>query len=88
MKYATYNKVTNEALKDFKLMEFFLINEVKRVKVSNLLKSIRLMNPVIEIGYNGDDFIKNTQTMVIRFDAYKVPRIIKNSLLKKYKNWV
>lgn len=49
-----------------------------------LSKGIRLMNWKIKLGYDVDDFCENLITVVCEAKAIKIPRIIKNVLLKKH----
>lgn len=53
-----------------------------REKLIYLKKGIRLMNPIIKSGYGGEDFINNSFTVVTTWTAYKIPRFLKNFLLK------
>lgn len=50
---------------------------------SQLLRGNRLMDLKIKIGYDGDDFIKNQFTVICYAKVYKVPRFVRNYLLKK-----
>lgn len=65
---------------DKETMQTVMVNQVKWTKRDSLHKSLRLFNPVVQIGLNGDDFVKNINTVRILFDAYKIPRFLKKRL--------
>lgn len=65
-------------------MTKFMLEANHRSDITNALKrnSLRLMNCNVSIAQDGDDFIKNVITVLRQYEAYKVPRYLKNHLLK------
>jgi len=62
-------KVTEEMLHD--------VSYLKPLLFSTKKKGFRLFLLSVEIGYDGDDFVKNLQTILLTYKAYKKPRFIK-----------
>lgn len=72
---------------------FFKVSKLM-LDYSNIVEGMSLITPVGVKGYmyfnkrveiyeqNGDDFVRNTVTIVTTFDRYKVPRIV--SVLRKF----
>ena len=55
-------------------------------KIRNLKKGIRLMNGNVTMAVaDGNDFVEDKFTTLIKFDTYKIPRIISGYILKKIK---
>ena len=55
-------------------------------KIRNLKKGIRLMNGNVTMAVaDGNDFVQDKFTTLIKFDTYKIPRIISGYILKKIK---
>jgi hypothetical protein len=82
MKYRIASKISMAMSDDLILLS---TKHLLRSQKARILKreSLRLFNPVIEFGDDGDDFIMNRKTLRATYDAFKVPRIVKNFLLKK-----
>ena len=55
----------------------------KGTSIEQLKKGIRPMNWKVTTGLDGDDFIRNCYSVVCVADAIKVPRFVRNYLLKK-----
>jgi hypothetical protein len=83
MEWIIYNKIPKELFTDINVSAKLVSEMNKYEKLKMLLKSIRLINPVIQFGEDFNDFEKNLTSMVITYNAYKIPRIIKSHLLKK-----
>lgn len=83
MKYANVFKVSNELIEDdIKSLSLYTKHQNNYFKRTLLKKSIRLLNAVVELfDQDGDNFVQNNVTVRIRYDGYKIPRIIKNRLL-------
>lgn len=81
MKYAIVHKMPMELPDDTAVK---IVSRIVRDKRRDVLKSksLRLINPDTMVGLDGDDFVKARKTVRVRFDAYKVSRIIKRHLLK------
>lgn len=80
MRVATIFKVPNCILDDTKAMTVEILSQKEDVFIEYLQKSIRVMNPVVQIAQCGDDIVKDISSILIRFDGYKIPRIIKKRL--------
>jgi hypothetical protein len=50
---------------------------------NQLRKGVRLMDIRIRIGYDGDDVVKDMVTIICEANMVKVPRFVRNYLLKK-----
>jgi hypothetical protein len=61
----------------------FVRKEFDKEKRKLLIKdSVRVLKWSMRHGHNGDDFINNLYSIVFTGRSYKVPRIVKNMLLK------
>ena len=82
MRYRIVGKVSM-AMPDDLILEYS--KNMLRTQRDRVLRkeSLRLFNPVVEFGDNGDDFVMHKKTLMATYDAFKVPRIVKNMLLKK-----
>lgn len=82
MKDVIYFKVSKELGTDLlakKVRSEYIIR-----KEQLLLKSKRAINPIVTLyDQDGDSFIKNELTVVIKYQAFKIPRIVKQLLNKK-----
>jgi hypothetical protein len=58
-------------------------NMVDGEAIRQLKKGIRLMNWRVRVGYDRDDFVKNMFTIICQADGVKIPRFVRNYLLKK-----
>lgn len=76
-------KGTNDLQQDVEAMTC-LIKDAAKKNIIRLLKkkSIRVLKWNMQTGLHGDDFIQNTFTVLFTGKGYKIPRIIKNMLLK------
>lgn len=69
MIYVTYAKYPKDLPKN-KLLGLIIHNHEART-----IKSV----------YSGDNFTRNLITVIVEYDAFRIPRFVKNSLLKKIK---
>lgn len=84
MRISTYFKLNSDFLKDPEAFRQSIIHGMQAAITKYLKKSIVLKNRVVECGYDGEDFINDNVTVLVRFKGFKVPRIIKNSYVKRY----
>lgn len=84
MKYETVFKVSKALIQeDTASLLIYTKNQGNYFKRKLLKKSIRLLNDVVELLDQGS-INQNKVTVSIKFDGYKVPRIIKHKLKHFY----
>lgn len=83
MIYVTYAKYPKDLPKD-KLLGLIIHNH-DREKLIQLTKGLKLTARTIKSVYSGDNFTRNLITVIVEYDAFRIPRFVKNSLLKKIK---
>lgn len=83
MKYASFIRMPKKIAEDAPMAAMLIKHDISKRKKKLLKESVRLMNPEVQMGIDGDDFIKERITIKIGFDAYRIPRIIKNKLNHK-----
>ena len=85
MNYTFYIKISEKVIEEGYYQK--IINKDVAYFIDNYLrkKSLRLINPVIKVGKLGTDFVDNFLSVVVNFDGYKVPRIVKSMFLKDKK---
>lgn len=59
------------------------IDQQRRETIRHLHKGLRVMEWKTKIGRNGDDFLRDMVTMVTTGFAFKIPRFVRNYLLRK-----
>ncbi len=59
--------------------------EKRKVYLQYLNKGIKLTDWRCHAGYNGDDFVHNRFSIACKANVYRIPRIVKNYLLKQLK---
>lgn len=52
-------------------------NQVKSIKKQYSKKGYKVFLYSIELGYDGDDFVRNLMSWLLKFKMYKKPRFIK-----------
>lgn len=57
--------------------------QIRKESISQLKKGIKVDGWKMRIGHDGDDFIKNWYTVACFGFAIKIPRFVRNYLLKK-----
>ena len=85
MKIGVFFKVANQLLNDPKTFEDYTKN--KEIKHLGKFKHGWVGNRKMEIEIDGDDFIRNCQTVRITYDYIKTPRILRNPK-KKQRNFL
>jgi hypothetical protein len=86
MKYSRY-LIVNEGL-SLDDITHLLRSVIKKDLKDKLSVGIKLSSVTTSSGYNNDDFVRNTKTILIRFDkTYKIPRIVGKHLLNKLKTF-
>lgn len=83
MIYRTYAKYPKELPKD-KLLGLIVHNH-DREKFIQLTKGLKLTARTIKPQYDGNNVTRNLITVIVEYDAFRIPRFVKNNLLKKIK---
>jgi len=84
MRWGQFSKVPNELLTNLPVIEKQVKHTMLQAKRKTWRMSLRLINPVVQISdCSADDFVRNRSTIMIEFDAYKMPRIVKRLLTHK-----
>lgn len=66
-------------------MEKILLDKMKEVHKKLLQQSYRPVGSVIvRVNHDGDDFVNSLWTVLLEFKAYRIPRIVKNLLMRKH----
>jgi hypothetical protein len=69
---------SDEMINDVPLFREYITSRFKYHLKDLQKKSLKAVPPfTVQIGYNGTDFIENKQTVVFKFNAYRIPRILK-----------
>ena len=83
-KYSTIIRVPKLMISDQNHLTRLVYNITNLVKRRQLKRSIRLMNIKFFVTDSHDDcFIRNELAILLKGDGYKIPRIIKDLLMKK-----
>lgn len=84
MKYLIWFKVSRPLVKDSKYMYYLIKHYINKHKIKNYKQGFRLLDfDTIISGETGDDFRNMIAHVRIECTRYKIPRFIKNYLLKK-----
>lgn len=81
MKYETIVSISNTTPIEDKgaiVKNLFLTYRKRHLRIGRLL-----INPIVDVGLSGEDFTRNRNSYRISFDCYRIPRFLKNHLLKK-----
>lgn len=70
---------------DKNMVQLEIEKSLKAKFISSLKNGKRLFIKDIRAGVNGDDFVEDRFSTVIRFNSFKVPRFLSRTLLNKYK---
>lgn len=85
MKWASYFKISNEMLKDQRAMTLVIQNDFLRNKKKLYHRSLKAVgNITITMNLDGDDFARELTMVVTRYTVYKMPRIVKNLMKRRY----
>ena len=71
-KYRILIKFSDEV--DNNTQEMYVENRIKKAIKEYLNKSIRLLYPSIGSGKDDEDIIRNTTSVMISFEPYRIPR--------------
>jgi hypothetical protein len=81
MKIAVFQKIANQMFNDDMALNHFIERGIN--KHISKYKFGWIGNRDIQVGIEGDDFIKNQSTIRLTFDYFKTPRILRNCSKKK-----
>lgn len=80
MRYEAFITVPNYFEEDY--VKGLVVKLHKSERLAKLKKGVRIFFVDVMSAFNGDDFVKDQYTVRIRYNGYRIPRIIKNHLLK------
>jgi hypothetical protein len=78
--YGAWFKIPLELVSDIATKQAMINDRIIFDRYIQLRKGIRLMNVKVNEGWDGMDFVDAQYTIAIRYDMYKIPRIIKHYL--------
>lgn len=89
MRGVVWNKISRQIFDHtnmLSIVEKMHVGSIRKQKKNWLLQNIRAFNLDTQMGQDGTDFRDDKFTIVTRFNLYRIPRFIRNTIINKPHN--